>query len=432
MSTGVSGTVLAAGQVLLALAAALGLGCLGRVLARLLRQPPVIGEIVFGLFAGPAVVLVAHRRTGTAPVLPGAVTEALTVVGHAGLALFLVGVAHELRPRTGRLSRRAVVWVTAGTLVPPVASGLLFAWWVRSSGDPGLRTVAAWPAQLLMICVALTVTAVPVLARILVDRGLTATPAGRLAMTAAIVADAAAWILLAITLGFATGSAGGVVTAVWVVAAGLAVSVLARPVLRLDRVARAAARHPWPAAVVIGTVALGMAAGTEHAGLTGVLGAVLAGLAIPGGSRAGGWAVAVGKVVAAGRLLVPVYFVTAGLRVFAGPLPALSWWAVVLATALAITGKVGGGYLGARLGGLPRREGVRIGVLVNTRGLTEIVLLQTGFTAGLLSPALFVALVVMALVTTVLTGPLLSFAGGSAGEGSSRSRLAGEPARPKP
>ena len=125
------------------------------------------------------------------------------------------------------------------------------------------------------------------------------------------------------------------------------------------------------------------------------------GLAIP----AGGWDAVVRRVTRAGRLLVPVFFVVTGITVFAGQFGSTPWFAIVLATALGIVGKVGGGYLGARIGGAPASDAVRVGVLVNTRGLTELVVLQAGYGAGILTAPVFLALVVMALVTTAMTGP---------------------------
>nr|AKQ20694.1 putative cation/H+ antiporter [uncultured bacterium] len=144
--------------------------------------------------------------------------------------------------------------------------------------------------------------------------------------------------------------------------------------------------------------------GVHALGLTPIFGAFLAGLMIPKGPA---WERVAGLIGGTGRVFVPVFFVVAGMTLATGGIGALPWSGVVLAVLLGIAGKVGGGYLGARWGGEDRLTSVRIGVLVNTRGLTEIVVLQVGYTAGLLTPGLFVALLVMALVTTTLTGPLL-------------------------
>ncbi|MGW7418445.1 cation:proton antiporter, partial [Streptomyces sp. NPDC054863] len=139
----------------------------------------------------------------------------------------------------------------------------------------------------------------------------------------------------------------------------------------------------------------------QEQGVTEIFGALLVGLAIP----PDGWHDVVRVVTRIGRLLVPVFFVVTGLTVFGGQFGATPWFAIVLATALGIVGKVGGGFLGARLGGASVLDAARLGVLVNTRGLTELVVLQAGYSAGILTAPVFLALVVMALVTTAMTGP---------------------------
>ncbi|MEU4746511.1 cation:proton antiporter, partial [Actinosynnema sp. NPDC023658] len=165
-----------------------------------------------------------------------------------------------------------------------------------------------------------------------------------------------------------------------------------------------AERHPRATGVAIAAVALLTAFQLEHWGLTAVFGAFVVGLALPGGA----WEKVARPVMSFGRLLVPVFFVVAGMGVANAPRGSVPWAAILIATGLAILGKVGGGYAGARLAGQDRRTSLSVGVLVNTRGLTEIVVLQAGYSAGLLSVQLFLALVVMALATTGMTGPLLS------------------------
>jgi Kef-type K+ transport system membrane component KefB len=159
---------------------------------------------------------------------------------------------------------------------------------------------------------------------------------------------------------------------------------------------------------VLGVAAITAAATTERCRLTVVVGAVLIGLAVPRRGPGSPWDHAVGLVATAGRWLVPVYFTTTGLTLLAGPAHPVAWTALAIAVVLSMLGKVGGGYLGARLGGLPRRTGLRIGILMNTRGLTEIVVLQAGYSAGILTPRLFLAMLLMALLATACTGPLLS------------------------
>ena len=149
-----------------------------------------------------------------------------------------------------------------------------------------------------------------------------------------------------------------------------------------------------------------MALTVERLGLTAIFGAVLVGLAIPAG-KDGPWTATAASVAKAGRALVPVFFVVTGITVLTSAFAAASWALIVIATTLGALGKLGGGYLGARRGGQSRRTSARVGVLMNTRGLTELIVLKVGYSAGILSAPLFLALVVMALTTTAMTGPLL-------------------------
>ncbi|MFE2753746.1 cation:proton antiporter [Actinosynnema sp. NPDC059335] len=391
--------VVRVGHVAVVLAVVLVAACLGRVAARAARQPEVVGEILAGVLVVPAVLAVGGAPT-LAAVLPADVVGPLKVVGQVGLVLFLVGVAHELRHGGTVTGARAAGWVTAGSFVPALVTGLVMAAWVVWAADAGVRGDAPTPALVLMVAVALSVTAVPVLARLLEDRGMVDTPAGKLAMTAAVVADAAAWVLLVLAIGVS----GGVVVSLALVAVGVGLTAAGRVLLRGRIPTLAAQRHPRVTGVAVSAVALLVAFQFEHWGLTAVFGAFAVGLALPGGA----WREAVRPAMALGRLLVPVFFVVAGMGVAHAPHGSVPWAAILLATGLAVVGKVGGGYLGGRLAGVDRRTAVTVGVLVNTRGLTEIVVLQAGYSAGLLPVELFLALVVMALATTAMTGPLLS------------------------
>jgi Kef-type K+ transport system membrane component KefB len=227
-------------------------------------------------------------------------------------------------------------------------------------------------------------------------------------MAAAFVIDAAAWVLLALAIGLARGGIGDAVRAMGVIlVVGVAALVLHR-LLKTGTVQRIAVRDPDAVPFIIGVVALADAALTEHYGLTGIFGALVVGLALPARDRPGPWNDAVSSVSRWGRLLVPVFFLVTGMRVLADPLSATSWTAALVATGLAVVGKVGGSYLGARLGGQSPNTALRLGALMNTRGLTEIVVLQAGYSAGILTAPLFLVLLITTLVTTGLTGPLLS------------------------
>jgi Kef-type K+ transport system membrane component KefB len=390
-----------------AAAAVLLLAWLGRAAARALGQPPVIGEIAAGLAAGPVVVAVAGRPALDA-VLPATVLAPLERAGEIGLALFLVGVAYHVRPGRAGIRTRTIGWVVAGAAVPSLAAGAALAGWIVRSGDPGLRGGAPAPAFVLMLAVALTVTAVPVLARILAGRGLDTTPVGTLALACAVVLDAAMWALLAVALALAAGWPGRSLAAAGTLAAGVVALLAGRVVLRGRRLRRAVARHPVPAAATVAVATVAAALVTSHQGLTAVLGAVLVGFALPDDRPAGGWSRPVQLVGRVGTVLVPLFFVATGVRLLVDAGAQVRWSVAAAIVVLATGSKVAGGFLGARAAGLPPAAAVRIGVLMNTRGLTEIAVLHAGLKARLVTPGLFLALLVMALVTTAATGPLLS------------------------
>ncbi|MFH8407219.1 cation:proton antiporter [Streptomyces sp. NPDC018019] len=374
---------------------------LGRRAARLLGQPAIVGEIMACLLLG---ALLAGQfgwggeATAGRPVLEKA--------GHLALALFVVGAVQEIRAGSGKLGGRAVAWTAAGSALLPMGCGTLLAVWVLAEGDPALRGSAPATAFVLMLAGALSVTAVPVLAGVLQDRGMLHTHTGRLAMAAAVSMDAVNWALLAVAVGLATG--GGQVTPAVVFTAGL---LLAWALRRLGGLpaARAWAHRVRPAVpaglVVLTTVAAALV--TDRLGLTDVLGAVLVALALPADGGTGPWTRAARTVGQCGRHGLPLLFVLTGAGLGSGPPGLFSWQATALGTALAVAGKLAGSYLGARAGGQDTPTSMRLAALLNTRGLTEITFLQIGYQADILTPALYLALVVMALVTTALAGPLL-------------------------
>ncbi|GAA3854512.1 cation:proton antiporter [Saccharothrix violaceirubra] len=379
-----------------------GLAALGRRLAAFVRQPPVVGEIVVGLAAGPVLVALVGRDV-FAVLLPVDVRDVLKVVAEAALVLYLVGFTRELRIGPAAPDRRSAVLVSFGALVPPLLCGVGYALWLGT--DEALRGRAPAPAFVVCVAVTLAITAVPVLARLLTERRLLDTPEGGLSMTAAVVVDCVGWLLLSLAVALSRGERGFFLVAMAVFGGGLVASVVIRLVLRGGVATRLCGRWPRVAALALGVLALVVGFGVHGLGLTAVFGAVLVGLAVPGGRD---WDVPVRTVTRVGGPLLPVFFTSAGLTALTGTLGSLPVPATLLALGLAFVGKIGGGYLGTRMAGRDHRLSVRVGILLDTRGLTELVVLQVGHQAGILTPPVFLALLVMAVVTTALTGPLLS------------------------
>ena len=386
-------------QVMAVIAVVLLVAQVGRRLARRVRQPGVVAEIAIGLLAGPAILAVGGRGA-VAVLLPPAVTSGLRLVGGVGLCLFLVGLAHQMRK--ARLpGRRTLIRTTAGALLVPLVCGVGFGFWVLLGGHPQMRGGAPGPALVLLVAAAMTVTAVPVLAQILIELGMVGSEVGRLAMACAVATDAVAWLMLAAAIGFDAGGPRAVLVLLATIVGTACGALAVWWLLRTPVAGRAASRSPVGASVLIGSVAVLASMLTRGGGLTEVLGAFAIGFAVPSATQ---WNRAVDGLFRAGRRLVPIYFVATGLGLSATNLGLLPWTAVVV-TAVAMAGKLVGGYAGARAADQPRELGLRLGVLLNTRGLSELVMLQAGLSLGILSPPLFAAFVVMSLVTTAMTGP---------------------------
>ncbi|MFE3176904.1 cation:proton antiporter [Amycolatopsis sp. NPDC059090] len=391
-----------------AVAAVLLVAAAGRFAARRLRQPEVVGEILCGVLAGPVVVGLAGPAA-LRTVLPPDVLEVLKILATAGVVLFLTGLTHGSRVSTSPAERRSLPWTAAGAFVPSLLAGAALAWWICASGQPPLRGTAPAGAFVLFLAVAFSVTAAPVLARILADRGLVEVPVGRIALKTALLVDSAAWLLLTVAVGLASGSSAGFVRALVVVAGAAVVAAILHRLLRTGKAGAWCARSPRGAAAVLAVLALAAAFSAERLGMTAILGAVLVGAVLPA-EASSPWRDAVRPVAATGRGLVPLFFVITGVNVFLtafGATPPLLVVAVLVAGLLA---KLLGGYAGARLGGHSRLTAFRLGALVNTRGLTELVVLQVGYSAGIISDALFFSLLVLALAATAMTGPLLALA----------------------
>ncbi|HEX5403289.1 MAG TPA: cation:proton antiporter [Pseudonocardiaceae bacterium] len=398
--------LLRAGHIIAALAVILVFAFAGRRAAKFLRQPPVIGEIVAGLLLGPLVVGIFGRATYKV-LLPTPIFSILKLIGELGLILLLVGIAHELRNHGTRLPRRGVLMVAIGSFVPSLVLGGGIGVWLLVSHNHALRGDSPAPAFVLLVAITMAITAVPVLARILTDKGITKTMSGRLSMSAAIAMDTAGWLLLSVAVGLRSGHLSGFLKSMLVLAVGALIALGIRQLLRTEAAARLCTKLPHLMAILVAAAAIAGALAVEHLGLTSILGAVLVGLAVPVNDKAP-WAKVVHQVTRVGLGLVPVFFVVTGITVLIGSFTAAPWTLFLAVIVLGVVGKVVGGFLGARTSGQPAATSMRVGALMNTRGLTELIVLQVGYSIGVLTAPLLLVLVTMAVVTTVLTGPLLA------------------------
>ncbi len=368
-------------------------------------QPPVIGEVVAGILLGPS--LLGRLAPGVGAFLfPPAVVPVLGALSQIGIVLFMFVVGVQMDTAHMRRRRRSALAISHASIVAPFVLGstLALALYPRLSA-PGV----SFATFALFLGVAMSVTAFPVLARILTDRGLQQTEMGSLAIGCAAVDDATAWCLLALVAGVARGQVTASVLTIALAAAYVAAMLAAgRPLLRRALAADEAGGPPRRRSIALLLVGLLASALTaEVVGIHAVFGAFLFGAVVPRGSRvARELAGRLEDLVAV--LLLPAFFLVTGLRTEMGLVRGLEEWLPCLAIiAVACLGKFGGTFLAARVTGMAWRPAAFLGVLMNTRGLMELIVLNMGLEMGILSPPLFAMMVFMAVTTTVATAPLL-------------------------
>lgn len=402
MNFGAYAQTLLALAVIITVAQLLGFGC------RRLGQPAVIGEILAGVLLGPTLFHGAVTRA----LFPIHIRPALNSVADVGVCVFMFLVGSHLDDGSLRGQGRMALTVSLGSTVVPFGLGALL-----GLGISGERPDHSGVLFCLFLGTAMSVTAFPVLARILTDRGLTGTPLGDLALGAAAIGDVIAWSLLAVLVAQSHGN--GMPRRVLLVVpfAALLLGVV-RPTLdRLAKRAPAAASGRASGAfardvvlVLVLAAALWMAASaTSWMGLHLIVGAFLFGASVPRSSTARlrehvlPWVERINGIV-----LLPAFFAVAGLAVDLAHLGAGAPGLFALLLLVAVGGKWAGAFGAARLGRLPVRPSAVLAVLVNTRGLTELIVVSVGLQTGLLTQRLYSLMVLMALVTTAMAGPLLS------------------------
>ncbi|MGW7102465.1 cation:proton antiporter domain-containing protein [Streptomyces sp. NPDC054838] len=374
------------------------------VAARRCGQPAVVGEIAVGILLGPS-LLGWVWPAGQGWLLPVEVLPYLGVLGNLGLVVFMFLVGLELEPGLLRGRGRVVAVVSqASVAVPLLLGGLLAAVMYGSFAPDGVGR----GEFVLFVAVAMSVTAFPVLARILTEQGLYGTPVGAVAMACAAVADVVAWCLLAVVVAVADGGGGGVGGAVLtgVLAGGFLGGMWfgVRPVL-----ARCAERWGDGGGVVGLFAGLCLAAyATDAIGVHALFGAFVFGAVVPR-DRASVERAARRMREVVVPVLLPLFFVGSGLRTDIGLLggDTGAWLCAVAVLVVAVAAKWGGGAGAALAAGQPVRDAVLLGALLNCRGVTELVVLNVGLGLGVIGPQLFTMLVLMAVVTTALTGPVV-------------------------
>ncbi|HEV8421355.1 MAG TPA: cation:proton antiporter, partial [Actinomycetota bacterium] len=384
---------------------------LAAAVSRRLGQPAVIGEIVAGILLGPS-LLGAFPGQLTTTLFPIEVRPFLKVVAQLGLILFMFIVGLELDPGLLRKQRRAAALISLSSIALPFALGIALAVAIHPSHDVVRgRTVAFWPFAL-FIGASMSITAFPVLARILADRGMFHTRIGALALACAAIDDVMAWSLLAVVVAVIASTGVGDLPRILILSLLFvaAMHLVVKPVLDhvvAGRYRQAKRLTPDILAIVLAGV-LASSYVTAWIGIHQIFGAFIFGTAMPREATHG----LLGEIVerlesVTVLLLLPVFFVVTGLEADVRSMGTRGIGELGLILLVACVGKFVGASLAARFQRLTGRQAMTIGILMNTRGLTELVILNVGLAFGVLDRDLFTMLVIMALVTTVMATPLL-------------------------
>ena len=369
----------------------------GALFARI-NQPPVLGEVLGGILLGPSLF--------GATLFPPTVASSLNLFAQIGIILFMFLVGIEVDLKTLKKSGHATLAISHLSIVIPFILGSGLALWLFPLMAPlgvGFTTFA------LFLGVSMSVTAFPVLARILTDQNLHRTKLGVLALTCAAIDDVTAWCMLAFVVAIARAQvSGAVVTFALTIAYVVFMLMVVRPFV--TRALANFADKPKSAEVEMAFVLLAVLTSaliTEYIGIHALFGAFLLGAITPSESRIAHDLSE--KLQAFVRVLfLPAFFAYTGLRTQISLVNGLDDWLwVAVIIAIAIIGKFGGAFVAAKISGMSWRDSTALGVLMNTRGLVELIVLNIGLDIGVITPRLFTMLVLMALVTTFMTGPLI-------------------------
>jgi len=377
-------------------------------IANRLGQPGVVGEMAAGVLLGPIVLGAAMPGLHAALFSPASLSG-MSALSTFGLVLFMFVIGLELRwPHGVRARIQAAASVGVASVLLPVVLGLAIAPLLYPRLAP--VGVGFWAFALFMAA-ALSITAFPVMARILKDRALTHTPFGQLSLAAAAVVDAIAWILLAFVVAL-VGSGGGFSSAartcLGVVGLLAFVVFVLKPAFAWLLRTHAPGGEPSTtvlAALMIGLLACSML--TEWMHLHAVFGAFLFGAGMPRDDRLLRSLVQRVEPIAT-VVLMPLFFALAGLSTSSGAFSGAGLGAMALVIAAAAIGKVAGAALGARATGFGWRDSLATGALMNARGLMELIVVKIGLDTGLIGREMFTILLLMALVTTAMTTPMIA------------------------
>lgn len=372
-----------------------------------IKQPTVIGEIVAGIFLGPS--FIGHYFPEFSGFLfPKQSLSNLQFLSQIGLILFMFIVGMELDLKMLRNKAKDAVIISHASIIFPFTLGMGLAYYIYQTFAPPTINFLSFA---LFIGISMSITAFPVLARIVQEKGLTKTKLGTIVITCAAADDITAWCILAAVI--AIVKAGSILSSLFTIVMALAYVIIMLKLVRpfLKNVGDKYSNKEGLSKPVVGMffiILLLSSYITEVIGIHALFGAFMAGVIMP--ATANFRSIFIEKVEDVSLvLLLPLFFVFTGLRTEIGLLNEPYLWQIcALIVCVAITGKFVGSALAAKFVGQSWRESLMIGALMNTRGLMELIVLNIGYDLGVLNPAVFAMMVIMALVTTFMTAPALA------------------------
>lgn len=370
-------------------------------------QPMVIGEILAGIVLGPSLLGLYFPDVSTF-LFPVQSLGNLSILSQVGLVLFMFVIGMELDLKVLRNKAHEAVVISHASIIIPFALGVGLAYFIYQSYAPEHIEFASFA---LFLGISMSITAFPVLARIIQERGIHKTKLGAIAITCAAADDITAWCLLAVVI--AIVKAGSFVSSIYTIVLAIAYVVFmlkfVRPFLKRIGELYQSEKHlnKWLVALFF-LVLLISSFITETIGIHALFGAFLAGTIMPENMRIRNLFIEKIEDIAV-VMLLPLFFVMSGLRTEIGLLNDIELWKTTgIIIAIAVIGKFVGSALAAKFVGQNWKDSLSIGALMNTRGLMELVVLNIGYDLGVLNAEIFAMMIIMALVTTFMTGPSLN------------------------
>jgi Kef-type K+ transport system membrane component KefB len=389
---------------------------LGGKLAQRVGQSPAVGEIIVGILLGPSLfgLLAPGAFEYVFHSTPAAPMQMLSQIGLV-LLMFQIGLEFDFAHLTARSNRRAVAFIASASMIAPFVLGFGFGWFSAPLLSPGINPLATS----LFIATAFSITALPILGRIMMEFKITRLPIGVIAISAAALNDVIGWLLLALITALALAEFSAAAFAFKVALVGVFFATwwfVVRPLMK--RVIRASQAKPVPVGEKAGRgklthnllgillAAIFVSAMTTYQiGIFAIFGGFMMGVILHDEHELiEAWKERIGHFVMV--FFLPIFFTYTGLRTNVGGLDSAAAWSWCgLLIALATLGKFGASYVAARWAGMSHHEGKVIGIMMNTRALMELIVINVGYDLGVISQQVFTMLVLMAIFSTVITTP---------------------------